>query len=255
MEKKSFLIYLDCASAIAYLSDELAGQLFKALLEYAINGTLPEFQEPSMMGLFAMFRVQLDRDAALYVKRCQQNKSNASKRYRPKSEPQPSLAIADDGKQTHPTVIDIDKDIGIDKDNGIDSTNDVVVVYDNSFEAVYRLYDKPVGNVEHMKALWDLLTVDERATLMEYIPLYVASTPEVKYRKNFENFLFQRYWDSHPLNIESNGNKKPTADRKQVVYQRAGNVIEKLRGTAKADSGNEGHSEEIRQCQEFPLGL
>lgn len=249
MEKKSFLIYLDCAAAIACLPDELAGLLFKALLKYAVNGTLPQFQEPSMMGLFTMFRVQIDRDAELYEKRCQQNKTNATKRYRPKSEPRPSHATADDGKEGHPPEADIEREIGRDKDSDRDTVNDIVIADDGSFEFVFRLYDKTSGNKEFMRTLWLQLSDEERALLMKYIPVYVVSTPEVKYRKNFDNFLSQRYWESHPLNIESYDKNKPIntspTDRKQAAYQRANNVIQGLAGITASDAGSEDHSGEV----------
>ena len=40
--------------------------------------------------------------------------------------------------------------------------------------------------------------------ILDYIPHYVASTPEIRYRKNFENFLSERYWETHPLKIIQN---------------------------------------------------
>lgn len=96
------------------------------------------------------------------------------------------------------------------------------------------MYGKPVGNVEVLKAKWNSLSAKNKDNILAYIPLYVASTPEVRYRKNFENFLSERYWETHPLNIntiqnETTRNTYPTLSgterRKRDVYQNAVKAI------------------------------
>ena len=59
---------------------------------------------------------------------------------------------------------------------------------------------------------------------MEYVPLYVSSTPDVKYRKYLVNFLNQRIWESHPLNVNGNNysnnltyEARRNADRKDAI--------------------------------------
>ena len=93
-------------------------------------------------------------------------------------------------------------------DNDDDNADALIIsdasVSDYSFETVWEMYGKPVGNVEVLKAKWNSLSAKNKDNILAYIPLYVASTPEVRYRKNFENFLSERYWETHPLNTIQN---------------------------------------------------
>ena len=105
-------------------------------------------------------------------------------------------------------------------------------VSDYSFETVWSMYGKPVGNVESLKAKWNSLSAKNKDNILSYIPQYVASTPEVRYRKNFENFLSERYWESHPLNTiqnETTSKTYPTLNgterRKRDVCQNAVKAI------------------------------
>ena len=108
-------------------------------------------------------------------------------------------------------------------------------VSDYSFETVWSMYGKPVGNVEVLKAKWNSLSAKNKDSILSYIPQYVASTPEIRYRKNFENFLSERYWENHPLNTiqnEETSNTYPTLSgterRKRDVYNAAAKVITSL---------------------------
>jgi hypothetical protein len=93
-------------------------------------------------------------------------------------------------------------------DNDDDNADALIIsdasVSDCSFETVWKMYGKPVGKVEVLKAKWNSLSAKNKDNILDYIPLYVASTPEVRYRKNFENFLSERYWETHPLNTIQN---------------------------------------------------
>ena len=123
-------------------------------------------------------------------------------------------------------------------DTDDDNANALIItegsVADYPFETVWEMYGKPVGNVEVLKEKWNALSAKNKDNILAYIPLYVASTPEVRYRKNFENFLSERYWETHPLNIntiqnETARNTYPTLSgterRKRDVYQNAVKAI------------------------------
>jgi len=63
------------------------------------------------------------------------------------------------------------------------------------FDYFWRQYNKKVGNIEKIQKKWLALTELEREAIMDYIPNYVLSTPEKKFRKNPETFLNQRGWE------------------------------------------------------------
>ena len=232
-EIKSIILYLDSAVAIDYLTDEQAGILFKAVLRYGRNGQMLESSDTALTALFTMLCTQIDRDHKKYEERCERNVTNE----------QPP-AIACDRMPPHPNAChnDNNSDNDTETDNKTDTDDDnadaLIItegsVADYPFETVWEMYGKPVGNVDVLKAKWNSLSAKNRDSILAYIPLYVASTPEVRYRKNFENFLSERYWETHPLNINTIQNETTrstyptlsgTERRKRDVYQNAVKAI------------------------------
>ena len=61
-EKKSFIVYCDLEEILNELSDEDAGILFKAMVDYAQNGTEPELGVP-LKYVWIPIRQQMERDA------------------------------------------------------------------------------------------------------------------------------------------------------------------------------------------------
>ena len=224
-EIKSIILYLDSAVAIDYLTDEQAGILFKAVLRYGRNGQMLESSDTALTALFTMLCTQIDRDHKKYEERCERNVTNAKKRYEKQHQDEQPPAIACDRMPPHPNACDrmpphpnachndnnSDNETETDNktDNDDDNANALIISEgsgaDFSFEAVWEMYGKPVGNVDVLKEKWNSLSAKNRDSILAYIPLYVASTPEVRYRKNFENFLSERYWETHPhpLNINT----------------------------------------------------
>ena len=243
-EIKSIILYLDSAVAIDYLTDEQAGILFKAVLRYGRNGQMLESSDTALTALFTMLCTQIDRDHKKYEERCERNVTNAKKRYEKQHQEEQPPAIACDRMPPHPNAChnDNNSDNDTETDNKTDTDDDnanaLIItegsVADYSFETVWEMYGKPVGNVEVLKEKWKSLSAKNRDSILAYIPLYVASTPEVRYRKNFGNFLSERYWETHPLNIntiqnETTRNTYPTLSgterRKRDVYQNAVKAI------------------------------
>lgn len=207
---KSIILYLDSAVAIDYLTDEQAGILFKAVLRYGRNGHMLESSDTALTALFTMLCTQIDRDHKKYEERCERNVANAKKRYEKLHPDEPQSPIACDGMQSHPNACHNDNNSDNDNktDNDDDNADALIIrdasVSDYSFETVWTMYGKPIGNVEVLKAKWNSLSAKNKDIILDYIPRYVASTPEIRYRKNFENFLSERYWETHPLNTIQN---------------------------------------------------
>ena len=237
---KSIILYLDSAEAIEYLTNEQTGILFKAVFRYARTGQKLESSDTALTALFTIFCAQIDRDHKKYEERCERNVANAKKRHEKQHLDDQPPAIACDRMPPHPNACHNDNNSDNDNktDNDDDNADALIItegsVADYPFETVWEMYGKPVGNVEVLKAKWNSLSAKNRDSILAYIPLYVASTPEVRYRKNFENFLSERYWETHPLNIntiqnETTINTYPalsgTERRKRDVYQNAVKAI------------------------------
>lgn len=83
---KGMLISLDIRQQVELLSNEEAGELFKALLAYADEGTPISTENRLLSVVFAGLRSQLDCAAEMYAKRCEKNKAIAIERERNKRE-------------------------------------------------------------------------------------------------------------------------------------------------------------------------
>lgn len=83
-EKKSLLLYYDYKSHFDFLTDEQLGRIVRSMLEYEVDGVLPEFDEPILKMTFSFIRSNLDRDREKWVKMCKTNKENGDKGGRPR---------------------------------------------------------------------------------------------------------------------------------------------------------------------------
>lgn len=62
------------------------------------------------------------------------------------------------------------------------------------FEFVWQLYAKKVGDQANLATLWSSISDSDKQLIVEHIPKYLASEPNPRYRKNFENYLNQKTW-------------------------------------------------------------
>ena len=216
-DANTILLFTDQRAAIDYLSDEDAGQLFKAILAYADEGNLPDFKGP-MMSLFTVIRSQIERSREAYKSKCEKNRSNSMKRkimqgnskgVSMDNERNPSLSTDNDRCPPTTTVIHPNP---IPKPNpipnpSIDDGADTLIINDAeasmneqySFDEIWEMYGKPIGDIEQLRQRWQQLSIDEKKKIFEYVPKYVMARPDSKYRKDFYNFLTYRTWETEPL--------------------------------------------------------
>ena len=244
-KKKSFVLFADFVTAVSVLTDEQAGKLFKLIFAYVNDMEVSKSQDPAIAAMFEMFRTQIDREAEKWAEKCRRNKefSHMRKCYARKvsADVGRHLPVSDDNIR-HPTVSDV---ILNENDSDNDSDNDNVNANDSegletvvsmkpkaderyTFDEIWRMYGKPYGNVSTLREKWNLLSEADKAAIFEYVPRYVASRPEVRYRRNFENFLSLRVWENEPLTNDSHGNEtssQPNASRRQSAVQDAAGLM------------------------------
>ena len=223
----SIILHLDNRFAINCLSDEKAGLLFKAILQYGYDGSLPDFPEDTMQGLFAMYQVQIDRNKENYAETCERNKRNAESRYKKNSTKKfddkenqvaatsplriYSDATACDGIQTNapPCLYNNNSN----DNNNDDDSKDVIIneakciivrsEREYTFDKIWAMYGKPVGDTEILRGMWNNLPETDKEAIFAYVPQYIQSR-EVRFRKNFINFLNQRTWITEPIKENCN---------------------------------------------------
>lgn len=116
MAKNRFVMYTEYIDQIGMLTDEEAGQLLKAVLEYAKDGEVPNI-ENRMVGLtFSFIMAQMDRDNEKYEAAIERKKeagrqgglAKASKSKQNLAEPSKDLADVSRGKQNLDDNVDVD---------------------------------------------------------------------------------------------------------------------------------------------------
>ena len=276
---KSFAVCISNAEAVGCLDDVMAGRLFKALFDYASNGTVPKWSDKALTAVFSMFKSQIDKNVEAYHEKCEKNAINARKRYATinvnKSEAtvggrlpshtaasrrSKTLAVVCDGipsgdNYNRNNKEDIDKNEENIKERNIVNTaensenialGDFVGKSDElknsqTFERVWALYGKPVGNKTQLEQQWNGLSDEEREAILDYVPRYVAARPDPKYRKNFCNFLANRTWETEQITPPTYGKYKRNSDTISKERECARNDATSLAAEliAKCDAGSE----------------
>jgi hypothetical protein len=124
--KKSFLLYLDSLEVLNVLTDEQAGQLFKAIRCHQLG--IECDIDPFIAIAIAPFIQQFKRDNDKYLMIVERNRANGLKNSKllhaeKKSQSNP---VASNGIHSHPMVTDNDSDSDSDNDNistNVDSTS------------------------------------------------------------------------------------------------------------------------------------
>jgi hypothetical protein len=91
---------------------------------------------------------------------------------------------------------------------------------DNGFEEVWALYGRK-GNRKTSEKKWANLKNHCREAALKHIPLYVQSTPEKQFRKNFETYINQEVWNDEII-FKSNGTNQKNNPRLFVGKQNYG---------------------------------
>lgn len=281
MTKKAntILLFTEHHEAISFLTDEQAGQLFKAIYAYADDGSIPKF-EGAIMSVFAMIRTQIDRSQEAYDRKCEKNRANSMKRkiMREKNviqpegnNPQPSITTDNDRCPSTTNVIFPNPNSSPRHnpnpsiDEGVLSPSiNVVQECENdelSFEKVWALYDKPVGDVSALRQKWKELSADEKRKIIEYVPKYVQMR-ERRYRKDFINFLNCRTWETEPITnkIQNYGvhqYSNQTNEGKQLAtFREANELVSRYIAECEADTATRSNetNEEIPHTEGIPTG-
>ena len=240
---KSFAVCISNAEAVACLDEAMAGRLFKALFDYASNGTVPKWSDKALAAVFSMFKSQIDKNVEAYQEKCEKNAMNARKRYATMnvdkldanvggrmpphttaSRRSKTVAVANEGIPNWDNYNSNFKEeklinntleyqnIIVQEDITNQPEHDKTSQTDRSFDCVWAMYGKPVGNKTQLEEQWNGLSDKEREAILDYVPRYVAARPDPKYRKNFCNFLAGRTWETEPIIPTTYGKYKRNSD-------------------------------------------
>jgi ribonuclease HI len=69
------------------------------------------------------------------------------------------------------------------------------------FDVFWNLYDKKIGKKEKLIEKWNKLTDNDRQLIIDYIPKYIISQPDKKYRKNPDTFFNNKSWNDEIIGL------------------------------------------------------
>ena len=78
--KNSFILYYDLKEVFDYLTDEEAGQMIKAVMNYEVEGTEVCFDDRMLQSTFRRIADSLDRNKMKYERTCEARRAAAYKR-------------------------------------------------------------------------------------------------------------------------------------------------------------------------------
>jgi hypothetical protein len=192
MSKKSFYLFHDSLEILNDISDEQAGQLFKAIYKFNIGEQVE--LDPLLKMCFLPFKNQFIRDLEAYNKKCERNKLNGSKGGRPSgseiTEHNPKNPVGYlEPKESETTQMphDTDTDTDTDTGNGKDIDNKL-------FNDFWELYDKKVSRKDAYKK-WNKLKPNEIEKIFETLPSFLAKITDKKYQPHPTSYLNQKRWE------------------------------------------------------------
>lgn len=236
-EKKSFVLFNDLSVPVKALSNEDAGQLFKAIFEYQ-NGGIEQELTPSVEIAFIFVKQQLDRNQEKYEAICERNRINGAKGGRPKEPKEPSGLS---GNPTKPKKPDTDIDPDPDNDNEIKEKNEPFLYL---AELLYELHKKE--DIKYHKPLshrhtWanDIRLLNNDGRSKEEIESVIRWCQEPgcfwfpniisgkKLRAKFDTMLFQMKRDENNNTVDK---KQEEIDKKVTASMEARFARQRARG-------------------------
>lgn len=191
--KKSFILYCDLIHTVRHLTDDKAGELFKHILMY-VNDENPITDDVLINLAFEPVKQQLKRDLkkweGIKVKRSDAGKASAKKRQQ-KSTKSTSVKFVEQ-KATNPTV-----NVSVNVNDNVKNVNNEINI---GFDTFWNLYDKKIGDKIKLQKKWNKLKDSDREEIIKYIPKYISSIPDKKFRKNPETFLNNNSWNDELIN-------------------------------------------------------
>ena len=130
--------------------------------------------------------------------------------------PIPTEEIKEKDKEKE-SVIQEEKN-NIQKEEGQDTPTDEVDEY--PFEAFWEAYGRKIDRPK-CERKWARLSKEDKRACMEYIPKYVASTPDIQFRRHPTTFLNNRSWENDlptpPQQLLLFPNQMSYGDRKRML--------------------------------------
>lgn len=211
-DKTSFVLYSDSKSIIDLLTNEQAGLLLKTLFSY-VNDENPKIDN-SIALVFEMIKLQLKRD----LKKWEQTKegrsiagkasAEAKKLAKLNQQTSTNLTNVDFVQQTSTkSTVSVNDSVSVNVSVNEIKEKTIPLSLENDFSKFWSLYNKKVDS-RKCKDKFIKLSKSDIEKIIEVLPSYIYSTPDIQFRKNPLTWLNGKCWEDIEIN-----NNLPTKDK------------------------------------------
>jgi hypothetical protein len=178
---KNLNIPIDHLVMLAELDDKEAGQIAKAIAQYANNGIAPAFSNSALKAIFTLFRSNIDAQRESSAKRSEINTTNAmSKKSVAKKKVAKKVASTDSESQQ---IAD-----------DVTETSDVI---DESLplESIEVVYPKLGTYRDESLSIWESFSEEKKRKAIGFVQTYISQTPNAIDQMYLNRYLKTEPWE------------------------------------------------------------
>lgn len=178
---KNLTIPIDHLVMLAELDDKEAGQIAKAIAQYANNGIAPSFSNSALKAIFTLFRSNIDAQRESSAKRSEINTTNAlSKKSATKKKVVKKVASTDSESQQ---IAD-----------DVTETSDVI---DESppLDVIEAVYPKLGTYREESLSIWESFSEEKKRKAIGFVQTYINQTPNAIDQMYLNRYLKTEPWE------------------------------------------------------------
>ena len=178
---KNLIIPIDHLVMLAELDDKEAGQMAKAIAQYANKGIAPSFSNSALKAIFTLFRSNIDTQRESSAKRSEINTTNAmSKKSASKKKVVKKVAAIDSESQQ------IADDVAETPD---------VVEESLPLDAIEAVYPKLGTYRDESLSIWESFSEEKKRKAIGYVQTYISQTPNAIDQMYLNRYLKVEPWE------------------------------------------------------------
>lgn len=176
---KNLTIPIDHLVMLAELDDKEAGQMAKAIAQYANKGTAPSFSNGALKAIFTLFRSNIDAQRESSAKRSEINTTNAmgKKSAAKKKAAKKATATDSESQQIADDVVE---------------TSDVVKE-SLPLDVIEAVYPKLGTYRNESLSIWESFNEEKKRKAIDFVQTYISQTPN-----SIDQMYLNRYLGAEP---------------------------------------------------------
>lgn len=178
---KNLTIPIDHLVMLAELDDKEAGQMAKAIAQYANEGTAPAFSNGALKAIFSLFRSNIEAQRESSAKRSEINTTNAMSK---KSSAKKKVA------KKVPTPDSESQQIVNDDANTSEVTHDLLPL-----DAIEAVYPKLGTYREESLSIWETFSEEKKRKAIGFVQAYIRQTPNAIDQMYLNRYLKAEPWE------------------------------------------------------------